>query len=121
MSTKKTTTKSGKRYSDEVRSNLLAKYLQLRKEGVTIARASKSVGVPYITLRTWERKAHKITGKPGVKTAARKVLKKATALRKSLSPKRAMTGGITLITPAGFRVEGISSTELLAKILIALK
>ena len=44
------------RYSDEKKAELLAKYHELVGGGMPSVKAVREVGVPYVTLRTWERK-----------------------------------------------------------------
>ena len=119
--------KAGKRFSDKKKQALLARYNALRKEGKNTAEAAKSVGVPYITLHTWEKKAGggKRTASKAGKQAARKALKKAVKIprgRKKAAKKTrtAGAGKLVLVTPAGFRIEGISSGELI-KVLKSLK
>jgi hypothetical protein len=126
--TKPTTAKrgknKGKRYSDKKKQALLARYYDLRKDGKNTADASKAVGVPYITLHNWEKKAG--GAKKSVKKASpKKTLKKAVKIprgRKAVAhkTKKTATGRLVLVTPTGFRIEGISSGELI-KVLKALK
>ncbi len=134
---KKKVAARGKRYSDKRKATLLAKYHEIRKAGGTTDAAAKKLGVPYITLRAWEKKAGKPAAKEALKkavaprrgrkpgrkpgrprkTAARKTAARKTAARKAVIKK---AGGISLITPAGFRIEGISSADLV-RVLKALK
>ncbi len=74
----------GKRYSDRRKAGLLAKYHELRKAGATTDGSAKKLGVPYITLRAWEKKA----GKPSEKKIVREALKKAVAPRRGRKPGR---------------------------------
>ncbi len=122
--TKKTANqKKGKRYTPKEKARLLTKYLAARTEGKNTQDAAKTVGVPYITIHSWEKKTGKTTGR---KKASAKSLTLKKAVRGKKKPGRkpktapAAKGGLTLITPAGFRIEGISSTELI-RILKALK
>ena len=108
----KKSTKTKKRHSDKQKSTLLTKYHGIRKSGSTAEKAAKKVGVAYITLLNWEKKS----GKPKGKKAIRAALKKAVAVPKKRGRKpgtTAKTGGLTLVTPAGFRIEGISTKELI--------
>jgi DNA-binding XRE family transcriptional regulator len=101
-----------KRYTNKQKSTLLSKYKGLRKSGSTAEKAAKKVGVSYITLLNWEKKS----GKPKGKKAVRAALKKAVAAPKKRGRKPGTAlkgGGLTLVTPAGFRIEGISTKELI--------
>ncbi len=116
--------KRGKRYSDKARGNLLSKYRGLRKTGMAALVAAKKLGVSYITLLAWEKKSGKKpkVGRPS-KTSAGKELQKAVALPRRGRPRaesRKRTGGLVLVTPAGFRIEGISARDLI-RVLKALK
>lgn len=123
--------KQGKRYTAEQQANLLKKYHDLRKAGTSADKAAKKVGVSYLTLLKWEKKAGKKFKKP--KKAKRKTAKrgrkpsKTAALKKALKvpkkkgrPPKAKKGSLTLVTPSGFRIEGITSAELI-KVLRGLK
>lgn len=122
--------KAGKRFSDEKKKALLGRYYALRKEGKNTTEAAKAVGVPYITLHTWDKKAgggKRVAPKASKrrKKSARKALKKAVKIprgKKRAAPKKkaAGSGRLVLVTPAGFRIEGISSGELI-KVLKSLK
>ena len=122
--------KAGKRFSDKKKQALLDRYNALRKEGKNTADAAKAVGVPYITLHTWEKKVgggKRVAPKAGKahKQAAHKALKKAVKIprgRKTVAKKTSAAGAgkLVLVTPAGFRIEGISSGELI-KVLKSLK
>jgi histone H1/5 len=106
---KKTAKKTkNKRYSDKRRAELLAKYNALCSAGDTTKVAAEKVGVPYITLRSWEKKSGKPTGRKPSK--ARKQATKTQ--RPAKAPKPGKRTGMTLTTPTGFRVEGISAAEL---------
>ncbi len=119
-----TPSKKAVRYSDEKRKSLLTKYHELRSQGKKTDEASKAIGVSYITIRSWEKgktkTGKKVKAKKGKSVlAAKKTPKKITGRR---GPKAAQTsaGHLTLVTPAGFRIEGISSNELI-QVLKALK
>ncbi|HUU03199.1 MAG TPA: hypothetical protein VM425_17330 [Myxococcota bacterium] len=116
--------KTGKRYSDKRKQALLARYNKLRKGGKNTTDAAKAVGVPYITLHNWEKKSGGAE-KSVKKTNAKKTLKKAMKIPRGKKKaarlaKKAATGKLVLVTPTGFRIEGISSGELI-KVLKALK
>ncbi|MFC1654173.1 hypothetical protein ACFL2F_00060 [Myxococcota bacterium] len=106
--------KTQKRHTDKQKSTLLTKYHGLRKSGSTAEKAAKKVGVSYIKLLNWEKKS----GKPKGKRAVRAALKKAVAVLKGKKKRGRKPGtvvkggGLTLVTPAGFRIEGISTKEL---------
>jgi len=99
-STKKKASKRKKRsrYTPEKKKELLKKYHALCKSGKTTAEAAKEIGVPYITLRTWERKTGKKRGRAGTKA------KSASVSQKS--------GKLILETPKGYRIEGLSPSDL---------
>jgi DNA-binding XRE family transcriptional regulator len=106
----------GKRHTNKQKSTLLTKYHGLRKSGSTAEKAAKKVGVSYITLLNWEKKPGKPKGKKATgKRAVRAALKKAVAVpkKRGRKPGIAKTGGLTLVTPTGFRIEGISTKELI--------
>jgi len=72
--------------------------------------------VSYITLLNWEKKSGKPKGKKvAKKKAVRAALKKAVATpkKRGRKPVTAKTGGLTLVTPMGLRIEGISTKELI--------
>ena len=75
-------------YTPEKRKELLGKYNSLRKQGETAAAAAKATGVPYITLRTWEKKT---TGKgskvPTAKAGRKKVGKRGRPKAKQTAPR----------------------------------
>jgi len=85
-------------------------------------KAAKKVGISYITLLKWEKKSGKKfkakRGRPaGKKSAMKKALKGS---KKKGRPPKSKKGGLTLVTPTGFCIEGITSAELI-KVLKALK
>jgi DNA-binding XRE family transcriptional regulator len=112
---KKSVTESnrGKRYSKGRKLALLSKYRELRKKGMTAQKAAKAVKVSYLTLRKWEKE----TGAPKLGRAGSG---KAGKKGRSAATTHGKRGGLTLITPAGFRIEGISSKELI-QVLKAIK
>lgn len=116
-------TKRGKRYNAKRQATLLNKYHELRKGGTSADKAAKKVGVSYLTLLKWEKKSGKRIktkrGRPARKNAA---LKKALKVPKKRGrpAKAKKTGGLTLVTPSGFRIEGITSADLI-KVLRGLK
>jgi hypothetical protein len=81
-------TKKGKRYPATERTKLLALYAKLRKAGENAMVAAKKVGVPYITLRTWERNLE-TQAEVARGAKAKKVRKKAKKVRKARTPKKA--------------------------------
>lgn len=125
--TKKRTVKGkrGQRYTDAQQKSLLNKYHELRKSGATAEKAVKKVGVSYLTLLKWEKKYKKRIKTKRGRPAGKKDMSKTKALKKALKvPKNvkapAKKGGLTLVTPSGFRIEGITSAELI-KVLRSLK
>jgi len=117
--------KRGQRYSDKQQQALLDKYHELRKSGATAEKAVKKVGVSYLTLLKWEKKyGKKIKTKRG-RPAGNGSSSKKTALKKALKrPGKKVAAksdeGLALVTPSGFRIEGISPAELI-KVLRAMK
>lgn len=133
--TKKPTRKKtgNKRLSDKQRMLVLAKYEKLLAGGMKAPQAAKKVGFSYITLLAWRKKlgkssaakpARKPSRKPGRsgkttqrKKAARKLTRRAG--RKKTTTSRSSTQSIVLVTPSGYRIEGISPKDL-TKIMKAL-
>jgi hypothetical protein len=87
--------------------------------------------VSYITLLKWEKATGKRiktrrgrpAGKKGKKGVSKKaMLKKALKVlgKRGRPPKAKKAEGLTLVTPSGFRIEGITSAELI-KVLKSLK
>ena len=114
--------KQGKRYSAKQQARLLKKYHELRKGGMSADKAAKKVGVSYLTLLKWEKKTGKrIKAKRGRPPGKKAALKKALKVpKKKGRPPKVKKGGLTLVTPSGFRIEGITSAELI-KVLRGLK
>lgn len=52
-----------KRYTDKQKEKALEQYHAARNEGKSSADAAEKAGVPYITLRTWERAGEVEEGK----------------------------------------------------------
>lgn len=52
-----------KRYTERQKEKALEKYHEARNEGQSSADAAQAAGVPYITLRTWERAGEVEEGK----------------------------------------------------------
>jgi len=115
--------KRGMRYSAKQQAGLVDKYHELRKGGLPADKAAKRVGVSYITLLKWEKASGKRIKTKRGRPAGKKNISKKTALKKALKvpkkqrgrpPKTATKGeGHTLVTPTGFRIEGISTSELI--------
>jgi hypothetical protein len=131
---KKTTTRGrGVRYSAKKRESLLSKYRELRQGGMNAQKAAGQVKVSYLTLRKWEKeaklpkigkrgrqagKASKRAEKPQETTVnVTALLKKALKTKPGRSTKAKTVpkskGGMTLVTPSGYRIEGITSKNLL--------
>ena len=109
----------GKRYSEQQKSKLLDKYHEARSGGMTAQQAARKVGISYLTLLRWEKslgKAPPKTSRKAAKTGRKnKAGRKKTAGRKpGRKPGRpAGKGDLTLVTPSGYRVEGITTAELI--------
>ena len=119
--------KRGKRYSAKRQATLLAKYHELRKGGMSAQKAAKKVGVSYLTLLKWEKATGKRIKTKRGRPPGKKGMPKKAALKKALKvpkrrgkPLKAKKGTLTLVTPSGFRIEGITSAELI-KVLRGLK
>jgi len=111
-----------KKYTDKQKSSLVTKYHEVRKSGTNAEKSAKAVGVHYNTILKWENQA----GKPKVTKIASKTKTKKTAAktmaprrnatqkkgRKRTAPATMRTGDIVLVTPDGFRVEGIAPRDL---------
>ncbi|HUU01295.1 MAG TPA: transposase [Myxococcota bacterium] len=102
--------KTRKRFTDKQKTNLLGKYHDLHKSGTNAEKAAKKVGVHYNTILKWESKA----GKPKVTSAAPKKTTTVQRVQKRRGGKQgiAKTGDIVLVTPDGFRIEGIAPRDL---------
>jgi len=95
------------RYTPEKRKELLSKYSKCRKEGMTAAAAAKQVAVPYITLRTWEKKgATKSKGTKVTKKVGRKKIGKRGRPKnaKSTKFKKRFKGRVRITFPDGTMV-----------------
>ena len=95
--------KTAKRYDEATRLQLLDKYQELRNAGQNADISAHEVGVPYITLRTWQKniEVQANDGKRTVTAPARGA--KATKPRKqSQSTGKAP---VVLVLPDGTRVE----------------
>ncbi len=104
--------KRGKRYSEKQKAVRLAKYNELIKSGLGALAAAKEVGVSYVTLLKWQKEA----GQEKTLAKSRKA-KLYRPLRRTRpptqSPRPTKTGNLTLVTPEGLRIEGISARELI--------
>jgi hypothetical protein len=104
------TKKKSKRYSDKQKSKLLDKYTKLRNDGKTAMVAAKDLGVPYITLRTWQKQGE---------TAAVRAAKKGKQKSKGKTPKR-FQGTVVITMADGTRVDCASPKDA-ATVLSSLK
>ena len=102
----------GKRYNRSARAALLSKYRKLRKGGLNAQPAAKKVNVSYLTLRKWEKEAglDKV-GRLGNKNTAG-AGKRGKRGGKEVTVTQAK-GMLTLVTPKGFRIEGLSPKDLI--------
>jgi len=105
---KKAAKRAGKRHTDKQRAALVAKYEGLLAAGEKTTAAAKKVGVGYITLLNWRKKfgSRKIN-----KKSPRKTSRKQAPKRSAVAP--AKTGGTVLVTPNGFRIEGLSPKDII--------
>jgi len=100
-----------KKYTDKQKSNLVTKYHEVRKSGTNAEKSAKAVGLHYNTILKWEKQA----GKPKVTKIASKTKTKKTVTvpkKRGRKPGIAKTGDIVLVTPDGFRIEGIATRDL---------
>jgi hypothetical protein len=117
--------KKGKRYTPKEKASLLGKWAELRQGGASAVAAAKQLKVPYITLNAWAKKegiklpkkskgGRKPGRKPG-KAKAVPALKKAVKLPRGRKARAqpVVAGGLTLVTPAGYRIEGIETADLI--------
>ncbi len=104
-----------RRYSEKQKARKLSRYHQLREFGKTTGKAAKAVGVSYLTLLKWEKEG----GRPGKKAGeidVEKALSQALATAKRGRKKRAAApakspAGMVLVTPGGYRIEGLSMED----------
>lgn len=115
--------KKAKRYDDGTRLKLLNDYQERRNAGENAMVAAKSTGVPYITLRTWQKniEAQRVAvgakvrkpRKGKIKTArkatkkkkSRKPRKQPRKTMQNRAPKTAVRAMFVLEFPDGVRVE----------------
>ena len=100
---KKTKKKTVRRYGGAEKIQLLEKYQKLRNEGSNAIPAAEKVGVPYITLRTWQKDIE-------VKAKNNKKKKVAPVPARGAQPKKAkpskqLLSSVTLVLTDGTRVE----------------
>lgn len=106
--TTKANKKKGKRYTEAEKKELLKKYYTLRQEGVTTSEASKEVGVPYITLRSWDKK-----DLPGLKRLKKNSTKPKYDAKKVKQDKKAKYGvSITISTEDGIHISGLKLSQV---------
>lgn len=107
------------RYSKDEKKALLDKYHQLRKGGKPAKEAAEQVGVPYITLRSWEApevfKSKKRKTKQASEKASEKRLRQAAAKASQPPRKKKSHDGLEITFPSGMKVSG--PTELILQVL----
>jgi len=110
--------KKVKRYEDVEKVKLLNDYQELRDGGKNAIDAAKEVGVPYITLRTWQKV--KEVRPRGYKKSVKVHARGATATSKPKTPKpakqAAFSAAVILVLPDGTRVECANATDAAALI-----
>jgi hypothetical protein len=99
----KTKKKRAKRYDEAERVQFLNKYQELRNEGKNAAVAAKEIGVPYITLRTWQKNIE-VKAK-GRKKKAAAPARGAKATKKSKTKRAPSGAAVVLVLNDGTRVE----------------
>lgn len=108
VKTAQVASRKGHRYSREARKTLLAKYEHLRAAGQTALKAARQISVSYITLRKWqtaEGSEPAPRGRPPRRAGG-------VSARRLAAPRAAALSGLVLITPAGFRIEGLGAEEI---------
>ena len=93
--------KKGKRYSAQEKKDILAKYNSLRDSGMNAYDAAKKVGISYMTIRSWEKKAglgRRTKGPSGTKPA---------------KTSSGAAGGLSMILPNGNRIEGLTVDQVI--------
>ncbi len=104
--------KGGKRYSEKQKASRLAKYHELIRSGRGAVAAAKEVGVSYVTLLKWQKEAGQVKT-PAKSRKAKPYLPLRRTRPPMQSPRPTKTGNLTLVTPEGLRIEGISARELI--------
>ena len=112
---KKTQPKKANRYDEAEKVKFLNDYQELRNMGKNADVAAKEVGVPYITLRTWQ-KSKEVKPK-GNREAVRAPAKGARAPRRG-SPKNpkklAFSAPVVVVLPDGTRIECTNAADAVA-------
>ena len=107
----------GKRYTPAQRARLLKRFTALRARGVTVMEAAKQIGVPYITLHNWEKKAGiapaKKKAKPG-REPGRKPGRPRKAIPGKKAARRGRKGHLQMTLADGSFIEGITTKDLIA-------
>ena len=103
---KKTKTKKkAKRYGEAEKVKLLNEYQELRNKGKNADVAAKEIGVPYITLRTWQ-KAKEVKPKGKKRGRPAKSPARGAKAKKRAKTKRApSSAAVVLVLNDGTRVE----------------
>ena len=99
----KKTKKHVVRYTEEDRTKLLNAYQKLRNSGNKASAAAKEVGVPYITLRTWQKNIEVKAG--GARRVVKAPARGAKVVKSRKRKVSAVPVPITLVLPNGTRVE----------------
>jgi hypothetical protein len=113
--TKTKTKKKAKRYDDAEKTKFLNEYQELRNKGKNADAAAKEVGVPYITLRTWQ-KAKEVKPKAKKRGRPAKVaVRGAKPKKKTKITRRApSSAAVVLVLNDGTRVECASAKDAVA-------
>ena len=103
------TKRKSNRYDEAERLKLLGNYQKLRDEGAKADNAASAVGVPYITLRTWQKNIEQGAGK----SKTQKVARGARVKKVKRAPKAEPTScaAVTLVLTDGTRVECASPVD----------
>lgn len=87
-----------RRYSREERDAIVAQARSMRAEGMTLGAIVSEVGVSQMTLSKWFKEAHPAPA----------------FLPVVIGPTKAACAGLSLVTPAGYRIEGLTIDALMA-------
>lgn len=102
-----------KRYSEKQKAKLLEKYSLQRKSGSTTVQAAKKVGVTYATILNWQKKPSKPKGKKNTTAILNKAVARPRGRKATNQASQKSNGGMALVTPNGYRIEGITPKELI--------
>lgn len=97
--------KQVRRYDEAERTKLLDTYEKLRNAGKTAEQAAAEVDVPYITLRTWQRKVEAKRTAPKGTVVATAGAKASKSKRTTQKAPKGSSPAVTMTLPDGVQVE----------------